>query len=203
MKLKAAPHFRPHRLRRILPLRPSAHGTSPCVRLHALGRAPHRRLVQLRRVRPPREIGHSWPALRSRDSENFRRNTEHICKDVLDRAIQAAEDAAAQVIKRPSKPPRRGGPGSLPETSSSYESVRPKSPYRFRAQAPACRPGEAQGLLRVLLQFWPQGAARQAVVRNRFRKRGSASHGGGHSSISGSHSAGTRKIDAHNRPTIL
>jgi hypothetical protein len=35
-----------------------------------------------------------------RGFEELRLNTDQICKDVLDRAIQAAEDAAAQVIRQ-------------------------------------------------------------------------------------------------------
>lgn len=43
--------------------------------------------------------------------EELRRDTEHICNDVLDRAIQAAEDAAAQVIRQAveASAPRRTG----------------------------------------------------------------------------------------------
>ena len=55
--------------------------------------------------------------------EELRRNTEHICKEVLDRAIQAAEDAAAQVIRRAveASAPRRTG--QLAGSVIVYESV--------------------------------------------------------------------------------
>jgi hypothetical protein len=43
--------------------------------------------------------------------EALTRNTEHICKNVLDRAIQVAEDAATQVIRQAveASAPRRTG----------------------------------------------------------------------------------------------
>lgn len=55
--------------------------------------------------------------------EELRRNTEHICKDVLDRAIQAAEDAAAEVIRQAveASAPRRTG--QLAGSVIVYESV--------------------------------------------------------------------------------
>lgn len=51
--------------------------------------------------------------------EELRRNTEHIGKEVLDRAIQAPEDAAAQVTSQAveASAPRRTA--SLPRASSS------------------------------------------------------------------------------------
>ncbi len=59
--------------------------------------------------------------------EELRRNTDHICKDVLDRAIQAAEDAAAQVIRQAveSSAPRRTG--QLAKSIIVYESVNRKA----------------------------------------------------------------------------
>jgi HK97 gp10 family phage protein len=58
-----------------------------------------------------------------RGSEELRRNTDHICKDVLDRAIKAAEDAAAEVIRKAveSSAPRRTG--QLAGNIIVYESV--------------------------------------------------------------------------------
>ena len=55
--------------------------------------------------------------------EELRRNTEHICKEVLDRAINAAEDAAAQVIRQAveASSPRRTG--QLARSIIVYESV--------------------------------------------------------------------------------
>jgi HK97 gp10 family phage protein len=55
--------------------------------------------------------------------EELRRNTDHICNDVLDRAIKAAEDAAAEVIKKAveASAPRRTG--QLASNIIVYESV--------------------------------------------------------------------------------
>jgi HK97 gp10 family phage protein len=55
--------------------------------------------------------------------EDLRRETENICKDVLDRAIKAAEDAAAEVIKKAveASAPRRTG--QLAGNIIVYESI--------------------------------------------------------------------------------
>jgi hypothetical protein len=63
------------------------------------------------------------PGIEIKGFEELRRNTEHICKNVLDRAIQAAEGAAAQVIRQAveSSAPRRSGQPARPwfETASA------------------------------------------------------------------------------------
>jgi hypothetical protein len=65
--------------------------------------------------------------LKSRGFEELRRNTEHICMNVLDRALEAAEDAAAQVIRQAveSSAPRRTG--QLAKSVIVYESVNRKA----------------------------------------------------------------------------
>ena len=77
--------------------------------------------------------------------EALRRNTEHICKDIVDRAIQAAEDAAAQVIRRAveASAPRRTG--QLARSVIVYKSVTRKaltgSARRRRLVGPEKRKG--------------------------------------------------------------
>jgi len=59
--------------------------------------------------------------------EELRRNTDHVCKDVLDRAIKAAEDAASEVIRKAveASAPRRTG--QLAGNIIVYESVNRKA----------------------------------------------------------------------------
>jgi HK97 gp10 family phage protein len=55
--------------------------------------------------------------------EELRRNTEHICKEVLDRAIKAAEDAAAEVIKKAVEASAPRKTGQLAGNIIVYESI--------------------------------------------------------------------------------
>ena len=65
-----------------------------------------------------RERSDNMAGIEIQGFEELRRNTEHICKDVLDRAIKAAEDAAAEVIKKAVEASAPAAPGSLQATSS-------------------------------------------------------------------------------------
>jgi HK97 gp10 family phage protein len=59
--------------------------------------------------------------------EELRRNTDHICKNILDRAIQAAEDAAAQVIRQAVEASAPHQTGRLARSVIVYESVNRKA----------------------------------------------------------------------------
>jgi HK97 gp10 family phage protein len=59
--------------------------------------------------------------------EDLRRETEHICKDVLDLAIQAAEDAAAQIIRQTVEASAPQRTGQLAKSVIVYESVNQKA----------------------------------------------------------------------------
>jgi HK97 gp10 family phage protein len=55
--------------------------------------------------------------------EELRSNTEHICKEVLDRAVKAAEDAAAEVVKKAAEASAPRLTGQLASNIIVYESI--------------------------------------------------------------------------------
>jgi HK97 gp10 family phage protein len=93
--------------------------------------------------------------------ENLRRNIEHICNDVLDRAVKAAEDAAARVIKEAveASAPRRTG--RLTGSIIAYESVDRKALAGSGRKRLLVGPEKSKGFYGYFYNFGRKGQAAQ------------------------------------------
>jgi len=89
--------------------------------------------------------------------EELRRNTENICRNVLDRAIQAAEDAAAQVMRQAVEDSAPRHTGQLAKSVIVYESVNRKALTGSARRRPLVGPETRKGLNGYFYNFGRKG----------------------------------------------
>lgn len=77
--------------------------------------------------------------------DELRRNVDHIRKDVLDRAVKAAEDAAAEVIKKAVETAAPRDSGQLAGSIVTYESIDRKALTGSARRRLLVGPGKKKG----------------------------------------------------------
>jgi hypothetical protein len=120
------------------------------------------------------------PGIEITGFEELRRNTDHVCKDVLDRAIRAAEDAAAEVIKKAVEASAPRLTGQLASNIIVYESVDRKALAGSGRKRLLVGPRRTSPVERIIFELGsrdnlaPAVALRSALVGERCPARSSA-----------------------------
>jgi hypothetical protein len=103
------------------------------------------------------------------------RNCNYLSKEVLERALQAAEDAAAQVVRQAveSAAPRKTGP--LAESINVFEGIDRKALSGSPRRRLLVGPGKKKGFYGFFLQkgwIWSKGRRKRAATRNTHSQSG-------------------------------
>jgi hypothetical protein len=103
------------------------------------------------------------------------RNCNYFSKEVLEKALQAAEDAAAQVVKRAVKAAAPRRTGQLVDSIDIFESADRKALSGLPRRRLLIGPGKKKGFYGFFLQkgwIWSKGRRKRAASRNTHSQSG-------------------------------